>query len=142
MGETQNRKSKSSKLKFPPANCRSIGVDRSAARRIAPTGLDVFAIFDDAGNRRIAGREGKHFLLTLLVVLRVVINVRDVVVLVIFTGFFAIRATRFCVNYQSHISTILTIKRKKSSRRIMATAQPSIETQMDCYGVKPRLAVK
>ena len=77
-------------------------MDRSATRRVAPTGLDILPVLDNCGNGNVAAGVFKHLALVLLIILRVVLDEGNTVLVVVVTGPLAIRAARFDVHYDRH----------------------------------------
>ena len=88
-------------MEMPP-NWRLVDYDRSATGRIAPTCLMKFSVFNYRRHRWIAAVEIEHLALTALVILRVVLDERDVVLVVIIPSSLAIRTVRFYIHYYRH----------------------------------------
>jgi hypothetical protein len=82
-----------------PANCRSIGCDRSAPRWVAPPGSDVLTIFDKARNDRISSRVLKHFSLSVLVILGIVFDEINILFVVVILRPLTVRAPWLGINY-------------------------------------------
>lgn len=96
-----------------------IGRNRSAAQRVAPARLNVFAVFDDARHDKVAAGKIKHLALSPRIILRVVFGESDAVFRVIIARLLAIRTARFRVNYQRHFyKNLLEAKRQFISYRL------------------------
>jgi hypothetical protein len=95
-----------SAFSFVRLTAGSIGVDRSATRRVAPAGTDVRTILYDARYGQVAARKIEHFTLSLLIVLSVKFGERYPKSVVMIAGLLAIRTARFCVHYYRHCSKL------------------------------------
>ena len=80
-----------------PANCRILGVNRSATGRIAPPRAGINTVLYDAWNGRIAARKRQHLALSGLVVLRIVFNERNAFVVVMIQCLPTVWTARLCV---------------------------------------------
>ena len=81
-------------------------MDRSATRRVAPSGLLIDAVLNDRGNGRIAIRYREHLALSGLVVLSIIFGEIDVVTFVMVACRLAIRTSRLCVHDYGHCSKL------------------------------------
>ena len=75
----------------------------STARRVAPARTFVPAIFDDAGNRRVAAGKAEHLGAACAIGLRVVVDERDAFRVIEISCLLAIRTARFCVDNQGQV---------------------------------------
>src|SRR5215471_14621507 len=79
------------------ASCPSI-VDRSTTQRVAPTGLHILSVFDDAGHRRVTARILKHLSAIVFVILRVAIDESCPLGIVVVARLLTVRTTWFGVD--------------------------------------------
>lgn len=79
-------------------------MDGSSAERIAPAGLNVLAVFDNAGNCRISAGVLEHLGAVFAIGLRVAIDERNSLRIVMVPGLLTVGASRFRVNNQSQRS--------------------------------------
>ena len=78
-------------------------VHGSTARRVAPTRTFVPAIFDDAWNSQVAAGKAEHLRATSAIVLRVVVDERDVFRVIEVSCLLAIRTSGFCVDHEGQV---------------------------------------
>jgi hypothetical protein len=80
-----------------PAHGRLI-VDRSTTRRVTPARLHVLTILNDARDRRVALGEQQHLFPSFAIVLRVVVEKRYALGVVIVACLLAVRTSRLRVD--------------------------------------------
>ena len=90
-------------MEMPP-NWRLINCDRSAARRIAPARLKESSILDDRRDGRVAAVIVKHLDLPGFVVLRVVLDERDLILIVVVPSSLAVRTAGFYIHDYGHLN--------------------------------------
>ena len=73
-------------------------VNRSTSRRVAPTGANILTVLHYARNRRIAVGIREHLGSTRLVVLRVVVEERNTLAVVVLARLLAIRTSRLGID--------------------------------------------
>ena len=73
-------------------------MNRSTARRVAPTGTNVFTVFHNARDGRIASGIREHLRAARFVVLSVVIDKRNTFLVVELTSLLAVRTSRLGIN--------------------------------------------
>ena len=76
---------------------------RSTAERIAPSGLNILSVFDDARNGWIAVGILEHLSAKSFIRLRVAIDESDALRIVMLTRLLAVRTTWFGVDNQRHL---------------------------------------